>query len=313
VARDPGREGQRGVGPGLPVRHDTIGNGDMLRRLKIVFHYFRADAAMRRDQFDRAAERLGKVLELEPGNPYARHDRGVALQGMGNYRGSIADFDKSIAIAPRMATAYSSRGISWKFLGDFDRAISDQLAAIALSPRLENAHTELGAAYFCKHDFDGAVRSLTAAIDLAPKDPNCLKQRGLAHFCSGDFKAAIPDLQRAFEIANDTYALLFLHLARARAGEDAAAALETDAAKVRIWHWPSAVVGLYLGRLAADTTLAAAGTPDDAGEAQFYLGQWHLFRGERAEARTALQAAAEGCPPWFNEHVAAMAELQRLG
>ncbi|MGL9618218.1 tetratricopeptide repeat protein [Bradyrhizobium sp. U531] len=286
----------------------------MLRRLKIVFHYFRANAAMRRDQFDRAAERLSKVLELEPGNPYAHHDRGVALQGMGNYRGSIADLDRSIAIAPRLATAYSSRGISWKFLGDFDRAIADQLAAIALSPRLKDAHTELGAAYFCKHDFDSAVRSLTTAIDLALKEPNCLKQRGLAHFCRGDFRAAIPDLQRAFEVANDTYALLFLHLARARTDEDAATtALETDATKVRIWHWPSAVVGFYLGRVAADTMLAAAGTPDDAGEAQFYLGQWHLLRGEHAEARTALQAAAEACPPWFNEHVAAVAELQRLG
>ncbi|MDA9397278.1 tetratricopeptide repeat protein [Bradyrhizobium sp. CCBAU 45389] len=285
----------------------------MLRRLKIIFHYFRADAAMRRDQFDRAAERLSKVLELDPANPAAYHDRGVAQQGLGDYRGSIADFDRSIAIAPRMANAYSSRGVSWKFLGNFDRVISDQLAAIALSPRLANAHTELGAAYFCKLDFDSAVRSLTTAIDLAPKDPNCLKQGGLAHFCRGDFRAAIPDLQRAFEIANDTYALLFLHLARARASEDAAAALEMDAAKVRIWHWPSAVVGLYLGRLSADATIAAASTPDDAGEAQFYLGQWHLLRGERAEARKALQAAAEACPPWFSEHVAAIAELQRLG
>lgn len=284
----------------------------MLRRLKIMYHYFRADAAMRRDQYDRAAERLSKVLELEPGNPFAHHDRGVAQQGMGDYRGSIADFDKAIAVAPRLAKAYGSRGISWKFLGDFDRAMSDQLAAIALSPRLADAHTELGVAYFCKHDFDNAARSLTNAIDLAPKDLNSLKQRGLSHFCRRDFRAAIPDFQHAFEIANDTYALLFLHLARARIGENAAA-LETDAAKVRIWHWPSAVVGFYLGRLPADAMLAAASTPDDAGEAQFYLGQWHLLRGEQAEARAALQAAAEACPPWFNEHVVAVAELQRLG
>lgn len=285
----------------------------MLRRLKIMFHYFSADAAMRRDQFDRAVERLSKVLELEPGNPYAHHDRGVARQGMGDYRGSLADFDKAIAVAPRMATAYSSRGISWKFLGDFDRAVAEQLAAIALSPRLANAYTELGVAYFCKQDFDSAVRSLTVAIGLAPKDLNSLKQRGLAHFCLGDFKAAIPDLQGAFEIANDTYALLFLHLARARAGENAAAVLDADAAKVKIWHWPSAVVGFYLGLLPVDATLAAATTPDDAGEAQFYLGQWHLLRGEQAEARKALQAAAEACPPWFNEHVVAIAELRRLG
>ena len=80
----------------------------MLRRLKIIFHYFRADAAMRRDQFDRAEELLSKVLELESDNPIAYHDQGVAQQGMGNYRAAIADFDKAIAIAPRLATAMAA-------------------------------------------------------------------------------------------------------------------------------------------------------------------------------------------------------------
>ena len=315
MARDPGREGQSGVRLNLPVRHDTIGSGDMLRRLKIIFYYFRADAAARRGKFDRAVERLSKVLELDPDNPVAYHDRGVAQQGMGNYRGSIADFDKAIAIAPApyLPAAYSSRGISWKLLGDFDRAIADQLAAIALSPRLAIAHAELGAVRLFRQDYDGSVRSLTTAIDLAPRDTSHLMLRGVALFCRGDFKTAIPDLQRAFDIGNDTYALLFLHLARARTDENASAALETDASRVRIWHWPSAVVGLYLERLSTDTMLAAARTPDEAGEAQFYLGQWHLVHGDRSEAKKALQAATEACPPWFSEHAAAMAELQRLG
>lgn len=284
----------------------------MLRRLNILFHYFQADAAARRGKFDRAAECLSKVLSFDPANSAAYHDRGVALQGMGNYRGSIDDFDKAIAIAPQ-AAAYSSRGISWKLLGDFDRAIADQLAAVALSPRLAIAQAELGAVRLFRQDYDSCVRSLTTAIDLAPRDISHLMLRGVAHFCRGDFKAAIPDLQRTFELGNDTYALLFLHLARVKAVENAAAALETDAGKVRIWHWPSAVVGLFLGRLSADSTIAAARTPHELGEAQFYLGQWRLLQGDHAEARKAFQAAAEACPPWFNEHVAAIAELQRLG
>ncbi|MGY8705610.1 tetratricopeptide repeat protein [Bradyrhizobium sp. 18BD] len=285
----------------------------MLRRLKIIFHYFQADAAARRGRFDRAAECLSKVLTFDPANPAAYHDRGVAQQGMGDYRGSIGDFDKAIAIAPKTAAAYSSRGVSWKLLGDFDRALADQLAAIALSPRLAIAHAELGAVSLFRQDFDGSIRSLTTAVDLAPREASHLMLRGVTLFCRGDFKAAVPDLQRAFEIGNDTYALLFLHLARARAGANASAALEADASKVRIWHWPSAAVGLYLGRLSADSTIAAAGTPEEIGEAHFYLGQWHLLQGDHAEARTALQAATQACPPWFNEHVAAVAELQRLG
>ncbi|KJC51103.1 hypothetical protein UP09_03435 [Bradyrhizobium sp. LTSP885] len=284
----------------------------MLRRLKVLFHYSKADAALRRGKFDRAVDDLSKVIQAAPDNTAAYHDRGVARQGMGNYRGSIDDFNAAIAIDPRMMMTYSSRGISWKLLGDFERAASDQAKASALSPRFASAHAELGVVYLCKHDLDNAVRSLTTAISLAPNEPNHLKQRGFAFFCQGNFKAAIVDLQQAYDIANDAYALLFLHLARVKTNANASAALETDASQLRTWHWPSAVVGLFLERLSADATIAAAGTPDELAEVQFYLGQWHLIHGDRAEARKALQAAIQACPPWFTEHTAALAELQRL-
>lgn len=284
----------------------------MLRRLKVMFHYFAADAAARRSQFDRAIDRMNQIIALDPDNPAAYHDRGVAQQGLGNYRGSIDDFNKTIAINPHLAAAYCSRGISWKLLGEFDRAIADQTQAIVLSARLAQAHTELGVAHLCKLDFHNSVRCLTAASDLAPGNASCLKQRGIALYCRGDFKAAIPDLQSAFDIANDIYALLFLHLARVKAREKASVALEIEAGKVRSWEWPSAVVGLFLGRLSAEETIAAAGTTDERAEAQFYLGHWHLLHGDLAEARKALQVAAEACPPWFSEHTAAMADLGRL-
>jgi lipoprotein NlpI len=285
----------------------------MLRRLKVMFHYFSADVAARRSQFDRAIDRMSEVIALDPRNPAAYHDRGVSQQGLRNYRGSLDDFDRAIALSPRMARAYSSRGISWKLLGDFDRAIADQTEAVALSPWFADAYSELGIAYLCKLDFYNAARCLSEAIHLAPKNASYLKQRGIALYCHGDFKAAIPDLQRAFDTTNDIYALLFLHLARVNARQNASAALEIDASKVRSWAWPSAVVGLFLGRLSAEETVAAAGTQDELAEAQFYLGQQHLHRGDPVEARNALQAAAKACPPCFNERVAAVAELQRLG
>jgi lipoprotein NlpI len=304
VARDPGCEGEGGV-----AREPC---GEMLRRLKVIFHYSKADAALRRGNFDRAADHLSKVIQVAPNNAAAYNDRGVARQGMGDYRGAIDDFNKAIAIAPDMPKAYGGRGISWKFLGDFDRAIADHAKAIAVHPDLADAHGELGVVHLCKHDFHDAISSLTTAINLAPNDPNHLKQRGIAFFCQGDFKAAIADLQRAFDIANDTYALLFLHLSRVKAGANASAALEADAGRLRTWQWPSAVVGLFLERLSADSTIAAASTPDELAEVRFYLGQWHLLHGDRAEARKALQAAAQTCPPWFTEHIAATAELRRL-
>jgi rhomboid protease GluP len=57
---------------------------------------------------------------------------------------------------------------------------------------------------------------------------------------------------------------------------------------------------------------AAAGKPGDKCEAEFYIGEWHLLRGNNADARSALQAAADTCPKGFVEYDGAVAELKRL-
>ena len=77
-------------------------------------------------------------------------------------------------------------------------------------------------------------------------------------------------------------------------------------------EWPFAVTELYLGTRSPAATLVAAATPEQKCEAQFYLGQWHIVRGNRADAETALRAAVETCPKSFTEYRAAVAELKRL-
>ena len=47
-------------------------------------------------------------------------------------------------------------------------------------------------------------------------------------------------------------------------------------------------------------------------EANYYLGQWYLLRGERNEATTRFHAAQGLCPQSFLEYTAAVAELKRM-
>ena len=74
--------------------------------------------------------------------------------------------------------------------------------------------------------------------------------------------------------------------------------------------WPYPVVELFLGRCSPEMTLKAASKPDDRCEAQFYIGEWHLLRGNRASARIALANASAACPKAFMEHRGALAELR---
>ena len=71
------------------------------------------------------------------------------------------------------------------------------------------------------------------------------------------------------------------------------------------------MIALYLGRRSPELTLDAAGKPDERSEAQFYIGQWHIAKGNPSEAAAPLKAAVETCPKTFIECTAAVAELKR--
>ena len=93
--------------------------------------------------------------------------------------------------------------------------------------------------------------------------------------------------------------MLFRYLARSRVGESAGSELEGNIGRLKTKEWPYAVTELYLGNRSPAETLAAAVRPDDRCEAQFYIGEWYLLKGDRANAKAALKAAVETCPKTF--------------
>ena len=76
--------------------------------------------------------------------------------------------------------------------------------------------------------------------------------------------------------------------------------------------WPYAVIDLYLGKRSPAATLEAAKGSDERCEAEFYIGQWHILRGNTAAAAAAHKVAVDTCPKAFIEYRAAIAELKRL-
>jgi lipoprotein NlpI len=117
---------------------------------------------------------------------------------------------------------------------------------------------------------------------------------------------------RANELEVDASNMIWRYLARERAGEDGAAELETNAARLKSNDWPRPAINLYLGKTSPEELLSAAGKPEERCWAQFYVGEWSLLHGDRAAAATALQAVADTCPKRFFEYAGAMAELKRM-
>jgi lipoprotein NlpI len=76
--------------------------------------------------------------------------------------------------------------------------------------------------------------------------------------------------------------------------------------------WPYPVLELYLNKRSPADTLGAARNRDERCEAHFYIGQWHILRGNKARAKAALQTAVNVCPKLQIEYPSAVAELRRL-
>lgn len=246
-------------------------------------------------------------------------NRGIEWSAKGDHDRAIADYDATLRLSPRYGDAFHNRGNAWGSKGDPDRAIADYDAAIALNPKDAASHGSRAFEWTAKGDYARAIADYDTALRLDPKSPGVSLARGRTRLYSGDYPRAVSDLEQAFKLEPNEYTALWLYLARKRAGAaNAEELLDSETRATRGGSWPAAIIVLFLGRTDSDSVVAAA-TDADAGkqreqrcEANFYLAQWHLLRGDRDRAAPLLKEAQGGCPRDFLEHEGAVAELRRL-
>jgi tetratricopeptide (TPR) repeat protein len=281
-------------------------------RSRAVAYFNRGYEWRAKGELDRAIADYGAAIELNPRYAPAYHGRGVAFRDKGDLDRALADHTMAIRIQPTPAV-FTSRGDVWREKGDIDRAIIDYGEAIRLDAQAAAAFYRRGLAWREKDQLDRAISDYTSAIRLDPNHAEAYKNRGTANFEKGEFLNAASDLLHAVEIKDDPYLLLWRYIARGRTGQDGATELAVGAGRLTSKDWPFALVELYLGKRSPEEIRAATLKPHEMCEAAFFVGQFQLLRGNRADARPALQAATEICPKRLVEYDGAVAELRRLG
>ena len=137
----------------------------------------------------------GKVLEylVSAKRKYQKQD----------YRGAISDYDRAIAIDPKLAQAYNHRGyIKAGQLQDYRGGLADMNRAIAIDPKLADAYryrAELKTKAL--HDVQGGLADYNRAIQLNPKYGLAYGDRAvLKHDTLNDKSGGIADLKAAIEL-----------------------------------------------------------------------------------------------------------------
>jgi tetratricopeptide (TPR) repeat protein len=98
---------------------------------------------MSRGNLQGAVDIFTLLLAKAP-NPIAFLNRGLAQERMGRYDKAIADYDRTIALAPLHATAYKGRGICLHAFKRYDEALVSYDKAIAIDPNDSGAYTNRG-------------------------------------------------------------------------------------------------------------------------------------------------------------------------
>lgn len=219
--------------------------------------------------------------------------------------------------------------------GNYEEAI--QLFTLAINSdelgitNRARAFSYRGIAKATTGDYDGAQLDLNSAIALdSDFNADAYAYRGFLRLVLGQAKEAVPDLEKSAELTLWGYNVLWLHVARVKAGvaDTGPHSLSNNALTLDVRRnqdgspglsrWPGAMVKFMLGDLTREAVSAAAqqGDPQRLDErvcdVDFYLAELDLARNDVAAARPQLERAAEKCPFASFERMGATAELMRL-
>jgi len=210
---------------------------------------------------------------------------GIAQSGARQFREAIQTFSRGLAIAPENAILYRWRGHRYLSIREHGRAEADFKRGLALDSANYGIWYHLGVLRFLRGDFGGAATAFGRAQPLAPD---------------------------AGELAGATD-WLWMSLARAKRRAEGDAMLRTRPDSLETANAYRQRLRLYRGEVSPDSVLTPADTGDVAVATLSYgVGNWHLVRGDTAQARRWFErAVASGGWPAFG-FMAAEADLRRL-
>jgi tetratricopeptide (TPR) repeat protein len=301
-----------------------VGNGAEAIRL-----FTQALAAGDLPAADQAAARKGRGNEYIVKSMIADNfDRGDEARGL--RENAIADFTAALALKPGDASFNIARGQAYHFNRQYDLAIADFDAAFKFD-NSANTMVQRAASLRAKGDYDRAAADYTAALALGGKDAGLegweiYNERGYSQFLAARYDAAANDFEKALTIGSAShsgdvlwlpYQAAWLHIARARAGQNDAEELTRNAAKLDLKQWPGTLVAYFLGQ----ATLDQISPPSSHGvmgrgrecNSSFFTGEQALIKKDSAEATRLFSRAHEVCNVHTVTALATMVELKRMG
>jgi len=191
-----------------PVQIAQFSSSEIAQGEKIAKKAFRA---AEKGNFDIAEVYWTELVNQFPDNPAVWSNRGNVRIGQYKMTEAIADFNRSIEIAPLYPDAYLNRGIAYEAQKLWDEAITDYNRVLAISPQDPVALNNRGNAKAGQKHWQDALEDYQKAADLAPQFPIPRGNASLIMYQMGDRSEAIRNMRnlvRKYPMYSDMRAAL---------------------------------------------------------------------------------------------------------
>jgi tetratricopeptide (TPR) repeat protein len=211
---------------------------------------------------------------------------------------AIADLSAAIALKADDVDLLVHRGQNYHLNRQYDQAVADYDAALKLNPSPLN-HINRAISLRAKGDYDRALADYDAAIASGTKDSDLEidaihNDRAYTNFFAARYAAAADDFaktlaaadKRAGDVLWKPYQVAWLHIARAKAGQNDAEELTRNAEGMDLQQWPGSLIGFYLGKRKLED-VAPPSSHGSMGRARecnlsFFLGEQALLKNDAA-------------------------------
>ncbi|MGD1909287.1 MAG: tetratricopeptide repeat protein [Rivularia sp. (in: cyanobacteria)] len=132
----------------------------------------RGNSRISQNKLEEAIADFNKSIELAPNvtDPYL--NRGTALEGLGRWDEAIADYNHILELDPNDAMAYNNRGNAKAGLGKWYEAIADYKKSAQKAPNFAFARANYALALYETDQKDEAIRQMKNIIRKYPQFPD---------------------------------------------------------------------------------------------------------------------------------------------
>lgn len=159
--------------------------------------------------------------EKQPKEAIEQYNLGTKRQQSGDSAGAIAAYTRALEFDKKYPDAYNNRGVAYMSQKDYAAAVADFTRSIELAPS-DAAYNNRGNIYFSQQKVAEAIADFTAAINIKPS-ADTYSNRGVAYQRTNQDALALADYEAAIKLnprSGRSYVLHGLILLK-KGGQDA--------------------------------------------------------------------------------------------